>query len=265
MKIFGINFGKDEKPLEEEKKPQGFSNQYYDYDGYQSSKLRNQEVPWLETYNNKGYVWFGPINLFPQSLNSLYNTSGLHSAIIDFKNNLISGGGFELEGEDGLEAMKKLELSQFVNFINESGDLDGLLYDMTQDWLIHNTIYLKLNWNSDKTRLLKVDRLEPSKMRVEPEQNNPEKIKKYYYCFDWNLYGTYGTKDYPAFDVTKKKQTTEVIRFIKKNPQLNFYTLPDYISGRNWIDLDGNISQFHNSNIQNSVSPSMIFQFNRIT
>ena len=261
MKLFGYEFGKVkiEEPVAQPMKFQSYSDYYAN--GRSSNILLE---PWYETNSGNGYVRFGPTNLFPQEIDNLYNTSGLHSAIIDFKKNLISGNGFELEGSETLEAMKKVELSQFTNFITGDGDLNNLLLEISLDWLLHNTIYLKLYWNSDKSKLLKVERLQPSSIRVNPEPNDPNKIKSYSYSFDWREQGRYHIKEYPAFDRSNKEQKVEVIRYIKKNPQTKFYTLPDYIPGQNWIQLDGNISNFHNSNLKNSVNPGMIFQFHKI-
>jgi len=261
MNIFGFEFNRNVKTPIVETKMEFHSYGDYYTNGRGSDLLSK---PWIETYSGNGYVRFGPGNLFPQEIDSLYNTSGLHSAIIDFKKNLICGNGFELKGSELLDPMKKVELSQFINFISGDGDLNNLLLEITLDWLLHNTVYLKLYWNSTKSKLIKVERLQPSSVRLNPDPTNPSKILKYSYSFDWREYGRYQVKEYPNFNRSDKEQKVEVIRYVKKNPETKFYTLPDYIPGKEWIQLDGNIGNFHNSNLKNSVNPGMIFQFHKI-
>lgn len=245
-------------------------NSYQTADFFRKNDNSSNLNSYLETNQKAKYVWFGNNNQYPNYLNDLYNSSGLHSAIVDFKKNLISGAGFTIEGQDFLEAMKKVELQQFLSFIDGTNSLEYLLGELTLDYVLHGTIYLKIYWNSDKSRILKVKRVEPSKIRVGASKVDPDVIDRYYYNFDWTLLGNYNTIEYPAFSTIKKEPVkgtkqaapcVEIFRYIVPNSAMLFNTLPSYASATNWIQLDGEISNYHKSNIENSINPSMTIKF----
>ena len=217
--------------------------------------------PFIERYNGNGYIYFGIDNLYPDVLNDLYNRSGLHSAIVDFKRNLTSGAGFEFEGEEVLKPMEKVSLRQFTDLIDGENSLQHMLNDLTLDYIIHSTVYLKVYWNSDKSKVLKVKRIEPSKLRIGVNPKDVEEIDRYYYCFDWREYGRYGMTELPKFSREKNGNKVEVYRYVNKNPTVNWYTLPQYSSGTNWMHLDAEISNYHKSNIENAINPSMALKF----
>lgn len=259
MRVFGREFFGGQKKIDLP------SNIELEHNTKQSFHWHKKEYdltnPWIENYNGK-YINFGQDNLYPNLLNDLYNRSSLHSAIVEFKKQSIIGNGFTID-DAGLEASGKLELAQFLNFVNGKDSLEELLEQVVMDYLIHGTVYIKLYWNSDKSKLLRIERIEPSKLRIGVDKTDVEDINRYYYNFDWNNYGQYKTTEYPAFDI-KSDNKVEIIRFINDNPTVNWYTLPDYSSGTNWMHLDAEVSDYHKSNIENSINPSMALKFYKL-
>tara|TARA_R110001632_G_scaffold162493_2_gene280884 strand:+ start:6599 stop:7789 length:1191 start_codon:yes stop_codon:yes gene_type:complete len=224
--------------------------------------LNNYLEPDFERYNGNGYIYFGQDNLYPQYLNDLYNKSALHAAVTKFAGGLISGGGYEIDGEESLAPMKKVELKQFLNLIDGQNSLEKTLTEITQDYLVHSTVYFKVFWNSDKSRILKLKRVEPSKIRIGINNNNAEEIETYYYNFDWRNYGRYETIEYKPFNpLEKDNERCEIYRFILPNPAVNWYTLPSYASATEVIELDAETATYHRANIQNSINPSMLIKF----
>lgn len=207
------------------------------------------------------HIYFGDGNLYPNYLNNLYNSSGLHSAICGTKKDLISGAGYTMFGEDLLTPFAKLSLKTLENFFDGTNTLEDVVTDMTLDYVIHGTIYLKVSWNSDHTKIIRAERIEPSKMRAGVDPKDKTKVSKYYYCFDWEQIGTYPTTEYPAFNPTKDGASVEIYRYMVKNPAMLYYTMPSYAAGINWIDLDAEISTYHRANIENSINPSMTIKF----
>lgn len=172
------------------------------------------------------------------------------------------GAGFNFIGEDLLEPMKKVELSQFINFIDGERPLEDVLQDITMDYILHGTVYFKIFWNSDKTKVLKAKRVEPSQVRVGASKTDKSEIDRYYLNLDWSQQGVFPTIELPAFNPTKKDNIrTEIYRFVVPNNALLYNTLPSYASGTNWINLDGEISQYHKANIENSINPSLTIKF----
>lgn len=237
-------------------------------EGYQEAAFFNRNDnsaglnSYLERYNSAKWVYFGDNNQYPNYLNNLYNSSGLHSAIIDFQRNLMIGAGFEFVGSELLKPMKKIELEQFINFIDGQRSLDEMLQEVVTDYLIHGTIYFKVFWNSSKSKVLKIKRVEPSQVRVGVNKKDKSEIDRYYLNLDWSQPGVFPTHELPAFNPTEKDgNRTEIYRFVVPNNALLYNTLPAYASATNWINLDGEVSTYHKSNIENSINPSMTIKF----
>jgi hypothetical protein len=209
------------------------------------------------------HIYFGDSNLYPNYLNDLYNSSGLHSAICGTKKDLISGAGYTMVGQDLLTPFAKLSLKTLENFFDGTNTLEDVVTDMTLDYVIHNTIYLKLSWNSDHTKIIRAERVEPSKIRAGVDPKDKTRVAKYYYCFDWEQQGTYGVTEYPAFNPTKEGSPVEIYRYMVKNPAMLYYTMPSYAAGINWIDLDAEISTFQRANIEQSINPSIVIKINK--
>lgn len=215
--------------------------------------------PYQETYNGK-FVYFGIDNLYPNVLADIYNRSGLHSSIVKFKKELISGGDIEVIGLDNLEAGRKLNAIQYINYIDGKHSLSDLISDLTLDYLLYGAIYVKITWNVGKTKVVKMERMDPAKIRIDIDRANPDVITNYLYNFNWREYSRYITTSYPAYS-NKSDAPVEVISFSLKNPNMLWYAIPEYSAGVNWMELDGEISNYHKSNIENSINPSMALNF----
>jgi hypothetical protein len=213
-----------------------------------------------EYYNNR-YVWFGDDNLFPQKINDMYQSSAIHSAICDLKRDMICGAGYTIEFDSDTPTLAaKVKVRQLEHEIEDDSSLQQFIENITLDYIIHSVVYLKITWNADKTEWLKVERLEPSTVRVGTDLRNPGKIHKFYYSFDWKDIGRFPIKEYPAYDKFSTNQC-EVLRFVKRTPGMKWYPIPQYSSATNWIKLDSNISLFHKSSIEQSTNPSKLIVF----
>jgi hypothetical protein len=215
--------------------------------------------PYQETYNGK-FVYFGIDNLYPNVLADIYNRSGLHSSIVKFKKELISGGDIEVIGLDNLETGRKLNAIQYINYIDGKHSLSDLISDLTLDYLLYGAIYVKITWNVGKTKVVKMERMDPAKIRIDIDRTNPDVITNYLYNFNWREYSRYITTSYPAYS-NKSDSPVEIISFSLKNPNMLWYAIPEYSAGVNWMELDGEISNYHKSNIENSINPSMALNF----
>jgi hypothetical protein len=208
----------------------------------------------IEFYNHTKWILFGRDNLYPQKLNDLYETSPLHSAIVDFKKLMVCGQGYTID-DSNLNGYEKVALASIKNEIEDETPLQAFIENITLDLIIHSTIYLKLIWDDKKTKLLSVQRMEPSKIRVGVDMREPEKIKAYYYSFNWADTGRFPVKEYHPKSKNIENRV-EIMRFIKKSSSALFYTLPNYTAANSWIELDAKIPVFHKSNIENSSNPS---------
>jgi len=261
MKLLGFEFGREktgEAPAIKEADVHGFSREWN-----RSGLTRTDNSSGLNAHNERvggPYVYFGEANRFPNYLNDLVNSSGLHSAIVDYKKNLIQGGGIEVTTAPDMTAAGLLQVKQFTQRPNANETLEELVEKITLDYIVHGTVYLKVYWNSDHTKPIRIERCEPSRIRVGYNSADPEHIKSYYYCLDWDHYGQYLIKEYPAYDLASSNPV-EIYRWMIPNSAMIYNTLPSYAAATNWIQLDGEVSTYHKANIENSINPSMTIKF----
>ena len=149
-------------------------------EGYQSFSTpfgkvgsANLSLPYVNgRYQISGYIPFGHDNLFPQLLTQLYFTSPLHGAIVDFKTNAATGGGYVLK-TDKLTNEEKLNVYTF----EKKAKLNKLVPSVTKQLIVHNRVYFKLFFN-DKGEVKKIENVFPDKVRVNKEKSC------YYICED---------------------------------------------------------------------------------
>ena len=207
---------------------------------------------WVQK-TSKGYL-FGPDGLFPQELNYLYSKSPLHTSIINFKKLLASGNGYEVIGNELLDGKSKVGLNQLTN------QFDKMLPQITMDLFIHSRICIKVTWNTDHTKIIKLDRLAPEKIRIYDvdEEMMP---KEFLYNWDWSNSTKYPTKKYPIYDRLEKDNHCQLFFYQIETPGMKLYSEPSYVSALNWITLDSSMSDYHKANITNSLNPSLLIQY----
>lgn len=201
----------------------------------------------------RGYQ-FGVDGLFPQELNQFVKKSPLHNAILNLKKLLSVGNGYEIEGADALPMKDKITLNQLTK------QFDGLINEIAMDLFIHSRIALKITWNDDNTKIVKVKRISPDKIRINDVNQEMEAIN-YLYNWDWVYYSKYPTIKYPKFDQSNKTENVQLLHFQVESPGFRLYAEPTYQSALNWVILDAEMSNYHRSNIVNSINPSMLIKF----
>lgn len=217
------------------------------------SMANDFELPKQSYYkSNRGYL-FGDNGLFPQELNNLYGQSPLHSAIINYKTLLTSGEGLELFGAENLDIKSKISVNQIFSQLR---DIDS---EVAMDFYIHSRICLKITWNKDKTKMLKIERLNPETIRI-AEVSESMVPTSFYYNWDWENTSAFNTVQYPTFSQYGEGDV-QILHYQDNSPNKKLYVEPSYISAISWTYLDAEMSVYHKSNITNSLNPSMLIQF----
>ena len=189
-----------------------------------------------------GYVLFGNDNLYPQLLNQMYYSSPLHSSIVNFTSNAVIGGGYEL----GLERKTAQEKVEYYTWINRL-KLDKTLQATTLDLIIHKRVYFIVN--KDKGTSVRVA---PEKVRTNTDKS------LYFICDDWSR--QINIRPIKPYHVQCKDKEQLYVYEVYSVGQ-DIYSLPSYSSALNWMFLDGDMSNLHKSNIQNSIFPSFALMF----
>ena len=201
----------------------------------------------------RGYL-FGVDGLFPQELNQFVKKSPLHNAILNLKKLLTTGNGYEIEGFDNLQMKDKVTLNQLTS------QFDSMLNELSMDLFIHSRICLKITWNSDNSKIIKVKRISPEKIRINDVDEEMQAIN-YLYNWDWVYHTKYPIVKYPKFDQLNRYEKVQLFEYQIESPGMRIYAEPSYQSALNWIILDAEMSNYHRSNIVNSINPSMLIKF----
>lgn len=211
-------------------------------------------VPYNSVFRtSKGYL-FGVDGFFPQQLDLLYSNSPLHSAIINFKKLLSVGNGLTVDGFDKADGKTKIAINQLtVQF-------DEMLSDIAMDLIIHSAIAIEVHWNSDFTKILKIERVSPDKIRINEVNYKMEPIS-FLYNWDWVNSSRYPTRELSVFSPLSKKEKCQLLFFQVKSPGMKLYAEPTYQSALPWVILDAEMAQYHKANIINSLNPSMLIQY----
>ena len=229
-------------------------------------------LPKFKEEISKGWVSYGTNNTYPNYLVNLKRTSPKHSAILKRKADMIAGKGF-IE-----TALNKA----FIDNAYSKESLDRIAFKCGYDLVIYGGFALNVVWSIDKTSIAKIEYIDFSKVRISTESLPHEKSKDffkpsdleyYWYCDDWSNTRKYAPELIQGFSQKYRGQISsdvhqgspnQLLYFLEYEPGCDYYTLPDYISGVDYIQLDGAISQFHLQSVKNSFAPSFIINFNTI-
>lgn len=199
-----------------------------------------------------GYL-YGADGLFPQELNRMYHQSPLHSAILNFKKLLACGNGFKIDSA-ALSVADIIALNQLTT------QFENITKDVAMDYFIHSRICLLITWNSDNTKIIKVERVAPEKIRINDVNSRMEPVN-FLYNWDWSNSSKYKTITYSIFDQQNKNCKQQLYFYQTSSPGQKLYSEPQYKSALPWLFLDSEMAVYHKSNITNSLNMSLLVQF----
>jgi len=97
-------------------------------------------------------------------------------------------------------------------------------------------------------------------LRAEKLYDNT-RIQNYYYCTDWNDQRKLRDKiKLPAFGTSDEKR--EILYIKDYQPNLYYYSLPDWVSALQFAIAEGELSNLHLNSITNGFLPTMMINFN---
>lgn len=222
-------------------------------------KMDSQTVPSFTEVRGKDWVSFGNENDYPYYLIDLYNKSAKHNAIINGKVNYILGSGWEIEEENP-------KLKAFLDQANPYESLNQVSRKFIHDYELFNAIAIEINWNIAGSGIFLFHR-DICNIRSNKEGT------KFFYTKNWFKVGLDGIKRknrepenepdwqvYEAFNANKKKG--KQLLYIKTyRPNLDVYSLPNYVGAVQYIDVDTEIANYHYNNLKNGFSPTYMLKF----
>lgn len=204
-------------------------------------------------FNSASYVRFGDDNLFTNRLSDLYLSSPLHKNAIDLKTKLIAGNGYELKSNT-----KTFETEFFLTNNNPTSPANELIYSLAKDLKLYGNFYLKITWNVNFTKIIKVERLPAFGVRL-GALDNSYKPTKVFYSFDWLNARSYQT--YSIFNPENKTDIEQIMIGYSNSVDSRIYNFPDYTAGLNSIAAGAAISVYQLNIVENSFSPGVAIKF----
>jgi hypothetical protein len=217
----------------------------------------NDKVPMFVEQKSKVWVKYGEENNYPQYLVLLFNRSAKHNAIVTSKQLYISGKGWTFDQSE-MEGEEIISLQAFVDNPNQYETLNELAKKTILDNELFGGCYLKVVGTKGKKgqEIYHIDYC-----NVRSNEDNSE----FYISDEWiDISGNENTSPMfttlPAYN-PNEKQAESIYYYKSYRPNLNTYTLPDYIGAVPAIITDAEVANYHRAEIQNSFKGSKMITF----
>jgi len=211
---------------------------------------KGQEKPVFKENRNGLWIDYGDKNNYPQYLLDVYNNrSNKHKAIINRKVEMTTGGGIDVT---------TAELQKFIKNSHGGCDVEELAQKIDFDLEICGGFSIMVRWNIDGSRIAALDYLPYQKCRLSPCE------KKVLVSKDWENPRKAENKpvEYHRFNpLLAQEHPTQIFYFLTDGPGQEYYPIPYYSSTLTWIELDGEIGNFHLSSVRNGFMPGFILNF----
>jgi len=223
----------------------------------------NDKVPVFSEIRNKDYIKYGEDNNYPNFLVTLFNRSAKHNAILTAKQLYIAGQGLAFN-TDGLTPEKIASTQALIQSPNPYENLHSISSKMALDIELFGGCYLHIIKTKDKKGIAEVYHLDYCKLR----SNKDNTI--IYYSEHWlNDDGTDNSAikpdqitSYPAYGCKEYDKAKDGVLYYKQyRPNIETYTLPEYIGAVPAIITDAEIANFHRASIQNGFMGGTMITF----
>lgn len=216
------------------------------------AKVQKFDNKWLSYKENKEkkYVKSGDDNSFPNHLIELYHRSAIHSSCVNAIVEGIIGGGLTANVED------------YLSRANYKESWNDIYTKISLDYYLHGSFALEVIWSRDRSKIAEVYHIDYSNVRC-LEKDERGNIPGYFISSEWNKRGRYSTTPeealyLPSYNpLLKEEHPNQLYVFHKYTPGKEYYPNPVYNGALRVIELDQAIDNFHLSNIQNGLAPSL--------
>lgn len=192
--------------------------------------VENSKGKYIELKTDEGYD-------YNDYLIALFKGSTTHHAVIRGMSDYIFGNGLTGLGSD----------------LFSDEDLRRTALDLK----LFNRYSFQCIWNRAGTQIVRVKHLPVSNIRLDTEMNG------YWYSDNW---ASFRKKQYTPIHFPKmglsERDKPQIFLYQPYVLGSSHYSLPDYMGCIQYVDLEIEIANFHNSNIKNGFAASSIINFN---
>jgi len=216
-------------------------------------QLSSYTAPKVMEDSRDKWVAYGEDNNYFQYLIDRYNGSPTSNAAINGISEMIYGRGLDAVDEEANESDVDLMKELFKK---------DCVRKVCFDFKMMGQAAIQVIYSKDRSRIVQVEHMPIETIRAEKATDGI--VKGYYYHPKWaDLKRTDKPKRISAFGCSEDGIELMYIRPYKAG--FYYYSPVDYQGGLQYSELEEEIANFHISNIQNGLSPSMLINFNNGT
>jgi hypothetical protein len=203
-----------------------------------------------EVFNRFPWVFYGDDNLMPNYLLDQYNNCAIHKAVITSKVNQICG--------DGMVSLDNPMATVYL--MNGQENISDIFRKCALDFVLFGSFALNVIWSKDRKTIAEIHHCDVSRLRMGKINPETDKVEKFYYSPDWTNLKKFPPKEYPAFD-QEEGEPSQVLYYRCYQPNMSYYSIPDYSGGMNAIAIDIEIKNFHKNNLRRGMAPTLWINF----
>lgn len=223
--------------------------------------FNNRKVPVFVEMKDKEWIKWGEKNDFPYYLNTLYQRSSFHSAIVNAKVNYIAGRGLTYDRTGVVTIEQKSKAENIIKQPFGEYDLNEVILRVTKDYELFNNFAYLVRWSKNKQSAT-IEHIDVCNLRANADKTkfaftrgwylwkNGKKVenKNYEQEKDWKVYKAYDPKD---------RTGDQIYFYAAFSPDQYVYGIPVYQGANTWIENHISYSDFQYKNITSSFSPAM--------
>lgn len=197
----------------------------------------------VERYDSKGWIGYGPDNLYPSYLIDIYESAPVHGALTTSIIEMISGAGF------------------LVNQKVEQYNLNSIIDDIAYDVKIQGGFILEIRSAIEGNEPAAIEHLPFENCRIGFVENGDglQIFTGVWYSKDWTRANKKGYK--PRFIPNYQRNSdalNQCFVHFGKLTKSRAYPKPDYEKSLTWIEVEKQIGIYHMNNLMNGLFPAFM-------
>lgn len=215
--------------------------------------LSSYTAPQVMESTRYEWVEYGDDNLYFNYLIDRYNGSPTNNAAVNGISEMIYGRGLDATDSNS----KATEYNEMKSLFSKS-----CMKRICYDYKMMGQAALQVVYSKDRSKIVKVAHMPIETLRAEKARDG--EVQAYYYSPDWSeVKKNDKPKRISAFGMSK--DAIEILYIRPYRAGFYYYSPVDYQGGLQYAELEEEIANYHISNIQNGLQPSMLINFNNGT
>ncbi len=214
--------------------------------------LSGYEIPKVKEVHNRSWVEYGDDNNYFGELIQRYLGSPTNSRCINGISDMIYGRGLE-----ALDSKEKPQMYAGMKMLFKQ----DCVKKVSTDLKMLGQAAIQVVYKNRKKEIASLHHFPMETLRAEKAKSG--KVEAYYYHADWaNIKPSDKPKRIPTFRNGTRSQRIELYIIKPYKAGFYYYSPVDYQGCLQYASLEEEVSNYHLSNIENVLQPSMLINFN---